>query len=191
MTLKKTVKFMLQAAVSVIRGPQTAVDYSPLRPYGYDPHYAPECCLPTNVDGLTERCGYFLFFENKHGERFGAGQKRLLEAQAKQPKTVVLFYDCDWSPADKNNARLFCPHKVTAKFSTDGVTVTTAERATTTEDTRARYLAWVQFPSGDAGHFTCSASEFETRYLPNFPEHIQPRALAAVTACEKESACQN
>jgi len=46
--------------------------------------------IPSNVDGIAERNGYFLILEWKRlGEKMSEGQKRLLKALAANPKFMV------------------------------------------------------------------------------------------------------
>ena len=48
--------------------------------------------VPSNVDGIAERNGYFLVMEWKRpGEKVSEGQKRLLQALANNPKFMVVI----------------------------------------------------------------------------------------------------
>ena len=45
---------------------------------------------PSNIDGIDERNGHFLFYEIKQlNEQTSEGQQRMLEALAKMPKTTA------------------------------------------------------------------------------------------------------
>ena len=47
--------------------------------------------VPSNVDGIAERNGYFLILEWKRlGEKMSEGQKRILQALAASPKFIVI-----------------------------------------------------------------------------------------------------
>lgn len=51
---------------------------------------------PSNIDGIDERNGHFLFYEIKQlNEQTSEGQQRMLEALAKMPKTTVLIVRCN------------------------------------------------------------------------------------------------
>ena len=70
--------------------------------------------IPSNVDGIAERNGYFLILEWKRpGEKMSEGQKRLLKALAANTKfmVVVIIGDTD----EGTNIQEFW------QYSTDGV----------------------------------------------------------------------
>ena len=70
--------------------------------------------IPSNVDGIAERNGYFLILEWKRsGEKISEGQKRLLKALAVNPKfmVIVIIGDTD----EGTNIQEFW------QYSTDGV----------------------------------------------------------------------
>lgn len=48
--------------------------------------------VPSNVDGIAERNGYFLVMEwKRNGEKVSEGQKRLLQALAANPRFMVVI----------------------------------------------------------------------------------------------------
>jgi hypothetical protein len=165
---------------SIFLQQQTAIDFSCLT--------NERKCFPCNVDGVTERLGYFLFFELKHGESFSGGQRRMLEMLAALPKVALLVFDCRWSAPNEKNARLFNPHGVQAMLPKQGGGVElTDSRFTTIEDTRVRYILWLQLPSLGSRLFTCSATEFERDYLRKLPEHKQSWARDCILSADLET----
>jgi hypothetical protein len=165
---------------SIFLRQQTAIDYSPLT--------NERKCFPCNVDGVTERDGYFLFFELKHGESFGGGQERMLKLLAALPKVVLLLFNCHWSKPNEKNARVFNPWSVQAMLPKQGGGVELTDlRVTTTADTRARYILWLQVPSRGSRLFTCSAAEFVKDYLRCFPEYKRLWAMECLLTAEPKT----
>lgn len=77
----------------------------------YRPQYAEDWtfldhpCLPTNMDGITERHGRFLVLEVKRGEEISTGQHIMLERLSKVPKFTVVVVWSRHTPADDKNGR--------------------------------------------------------------------------------------
>lgn len=134
-------------------------------------------CLPCNVDGITERLGYFLVFELKHGEQLSKGQAMMLKAWAAKPGCTILIINCQWTEPNAKNAREFSPES----FGVLDSTGTTSEALqTSAKDFAARYDVWCRVPQDGARPFTCSADEFQRDYLRLLPGCDQKAALASV-----------
>jgi hypothetical protein len=87
--------------VSTFDKPQYAEDF------GFLNHTS----LPSNIDGLTERHGKFLFIEVKRGEEISPGQLIMLEALSRVPNFTVLVLNSRWVEADKEtNSRRVVPY---------------------------------------------------------------------------------
>ena len=86
--------------MSTFHRPQYAEDFS----------FLDHPCLPTNLDGLTERHGKFLVIEVKHGEGISTGQNIMLEQLSRQPNFTVLVLNARWVSPDTMNARPVVPY---------------------------------------------------------------------------------
>ena len=98
--------------------------------------------LPTNVDGMTERLGYFLVIEVKRGEPTRRGQRLMLTQLAAQPKFLVLVVHSDYEET-ANGGLEFLPRSFQF-VNPDGYGI---ENETTPEDFARRYEQWYRFPS--------------------------------------------
>ena len=134
-------------------------------------------CLPCNVDGITERLGFFLVFELKHGEHLSTGQALMLKAWATKPGCTILLINCQWTAPNAKHARDFTPENFSVLDATGAVSESCRTNA---GDFAARYDVWCRVPSHGARPFTCSASEFEKKYLPYLPGCEKGRALLSV-----------
>lgn len=134
-------------------------------------------CLPCNVDGITEKEGYFLVFELKHGEELSIGQSRMLKAWAGKPGCTILIINCRWTAPNAKNAREFFPES----FSQMNASGELGEpHLTNVNDFAVRYAAWLRSPWDGAQPFTCSADEFAKKYVRLLPEYEQASALASI-----------
>ncbi len=141
-------------------------------------------CLPCNVDGITERLGYFLVFKLKHGEQLSTGQALMLKAWATKPGCTILLINCKWTAPNSKNAREFSPENFSVLDATGAVS---QSWRTNTADFAARYDVWCRVPSHGAHPFTCSADEFQRDYMRLLPEGCeQGRALLSVQAVTRE-----
>jgi len=163
-------------AHSIFLRQQTAVDYSCLSNVNN--------CLPTNVDGITERLGQFLMMELKHGEELSTGQKLMLCALAAVKEFTVLVIDCEWSPPNNKGARSFTPETF-RYMDKDGVLGPVFP--TSVKDFAARYDIWCRTPSHGVRPFVCSPEEFKAVYLKWLPGHYQQAAMEAVQAAREVS----
>jgi hypothetical protein len=123
-------------------------------------------CLPCNVDGITERRGYFLVFELKHGETLSVGQERMLKAWAAKPDCTILIIDCQYTKPNEKNAREFHPFRF---FVLDVAGNLSEEYATNAKDFAVRYDVWTRTPSSGVRPFASSAAEFEKEFLIYLP----------------------
>jgi hypothetical protein len=85
-------------------------------------------CLPSNLDGITERCGRFLVLEVKQANEWvSIGQERMLRALAALPQFDVMVVRCKTVNPDERGARPFFP--IAYRFiEEDTATHTTLER---------------------------------------------------------------
>jgi hypothetical protein len=86
--------------MSIFHKPQYAEDF------GFLDHP----CLPTNLDGLTERHGKFLVIEVKRGEEISTGQHIMLEQLSRQENFTVLVLNSRTQLPDSMNARQVIPY---------------------------------------------------------------------------------
>ena len=97
--------------------------------------------IPSNVDGIAERNGYFLILEWKRpGEKMSEGQKRLLQALAANPKfmVVVIIGDTD----NGTNIQEFWQYTTDGKPFKSGVGFGSFKEW---------YIAWYMFADGNKG----------------------------------------
>lgn len=86
--------------MSIFHKPQYAEDFS----------FLDHPCLPTNIDGLTERHGKFLVIEVKRGEEISTGQHIMLEQLSQQPNFTVVVLNSRSQLPDSMNARQVVPY---------------------------------------------------------------------------------
>jgi hypothetical protein len=134
-------------------------------------------CLPCNVDGLTERCGYFLLFEIKSGEILSGGQTRMLKRLAALQRWTVLVINCPFRNPNEKGGRDFVPATF---FVMDNEGNLDREYVTNPKSFALRYDAWLRMPEDGSTPFTCSVAEFQKRYAFRLPGDLPARALALV-----------
>jgi hypothetical protein len=118
--------------------PQVAVDFGVLQ----------HKCLPSNIDGITERCGRFLVLEIKQvSEDLTEGQWRALKALSSLPQFDVLLIRVKTLPLDENNARPF--HPIAYSFIGDDL----SGGLTTPERFRKMYIDWCSNPLRGKANF--------------------------------------
>lgn len=89
--------------------------------------------IPSNLDGISERNGWFLVLEFKRaGESFGNGQRYMLEALANAPKFEVWIVtgNFETSPIEFGCVERLLPNKMKQIV------------ATTLDEFRLKYRAW-------------------------------------------------
>lgn len=142
-------------------------------------------CLPCNLDGLTERLGYFLLFEVKSGEQLSKGQQIMLKALSAIPQFTILMVHCQWSAPNSKQARDFIPLTFAVMDSTGKVG---SEYKTNAGDFATRYDIWLRVPHLGHEPFTCSPEIFEEKFLRMLPGHIQSKALLHVKGARGDGA---
>jgi hypothetical protein len=127
---------------------QVATDFSSLQ----------NKCLPTNLDGITERNGHFLVIECKHGnEQPSGGQAWMLRAFGGVPKFTVLIVHCEHVEADEKRTRPFIP----VSYSIVTADCIQLQVPTSIEDFRQRYQKWLDNSELGAKAFEQESKQWE------------------------------